>query len=345
MKLFLLLLTISFPLMAQIDTGNGAIANCTDADIVNGGNVQCGDLTISGAFPGFNASIPAVDIQVLGDVLINSNLDLDGTDAPNADNAFGKGLGGPGAGDGGSPNFGTPEDGPGISGGGAGNTVVCGSGGGGGGFALAGSAGSNCAAAAGGIAGPAFTSIFSGVLRGGFGGGAGGDTGTTLGPGGGGGGALRIRAGGNIVINGIISANGGNGGASGSDGGGGGGGSGGLIWIQAIGNITINANMFASGGAGGNGAGTGGGNGSAGGRGAIRFDDMDGVISGTGSLPGYAQVNSFTSITSPKLNSSISCGMVGAKDQSHLQFSQMFLGFILALGFSFAFKRSSKLFS
>jgi hypothetical protein len=345
MKLFMLLLIFSFPLMAQIETGSGT-ANCTQANLAAGGNIQCGDLTITGPYT-FPSGIPALDVQVVGDVTISGNVFLNGTDAPNADGTgfAAGGVGGPGAGNGGSPNFGTPENGVGVSGGGAGNTGACGSGGGGGGFALAGTAGIPCAAAVGGLAGSAFTNIFSDTFRGGFGGGAGGNAGgASYGPGGGGGGAIRIRAGGNIIINGNISANGGKGGDSGSINGAGGGGSGGLIWFQALGNITLNANVFVSGGPGGDGATTFGGNGSSGGRGAIRFEDLDGVIGGTGSLPGFAQVNGFSSAGS-KLNSSISCGMIGTKDQAHLQFSQLFFGFILALGFSFAFKQSSKLFT
>ena len=345
MRLFLFLLFFSPALLAQIDTGNGAIANCTDADIVNGGDIQCGDLTITAGFPGFNPGAAAVDIRVQGNVTISGNLNLDGGAGPSdigIATAFG--AAGPGASDGGDANFGTPLSATGASGGGAGNADVgCGSGGGGGGFATAAlSAGTLCGAAAGGTLGPIFNNIFVQAFRGGFGGGCGGygPTGTT-GTGGGGGGAIRIRAGGDILISADITANGGDGGDNATDGGGGGGGSGGLIWIQALGSITNNGNMSADGGAGGTSAA--GGSGGTGGRGAVKLEDLDGVIDGVGTLPSYAittLVSPLTSSTST-LKSDISCGSIASKkdSKSNSLIMQVMLGFALAMVISIIGRR------
>src|SRR4051812_16162250 len=117
MRLFTILLLFSVQAFAQLDVGNGSIPNCTEADLINGGSIQCGQLIISST-PTFNAPISAVDVRVTGDVFINAPLTLSGTDAPDGDSAFGKGIGGPGAGDGGAANFGTPSAGDGSSGGG-----------------------------------------------------------------------------------------------------------------------------------------------------------------------------------------------------------------------------------
>lgn len=353
MRLFLFLLFISPTLFAQIDTGNGAIPNCTDADIVNGGDIQCGDLTITAGFPGFNPGAAAVDIRVQGNVTIGGALNLDGGIGPSdvvvPDDFFG--AAGPGGGDGGNTNAGNAQPAPGVSGGNVGGQGgVCGAGGGGGGFtnsAPLAAAGLNCAAAVGGTAGSVFTNIFVTAFRGGFGGGCGGDGPLViLGAGGGGGGAIRIRAGGDIVINANITANGGDGGDNTNDGGGGGGGSGGLIWIQALGSITNNGNMNANGGAGGTAAS--GGNGGDGGTGAIKLEDLDGVIDGVGTLPSYAVttlVSPLTSSTST-LKSDISCGSIAPKKDSKSQslFIQMILGFMIAMGFSF-FGRRLKIFA
>ena len=105
------------------------------------------------------------------------------------------------------------------------------------------------------------------------------------GGGGGGGGAVRITAGGDIIVTstGRISANGGDGGR-GKDGvaGHGGGGSGGAVLLQAYGEITIEpgAVVSAVGGSGsGDGSNTPGGDG---GNGRIRFEDSDGVVENSG---------------------------------------------------------------
>jgi hypothetical protein len=167
-----------------------------------------------------------------------------------------------------------------------------------------------------------------------------------FGPGGGGGGAIHIIAGGDVTITalGSILADGGDGGdgtdgAAATDGGGGGAGSGGVIWIQTLGQINHAGNMNADGGFGG--AAPDGGIGGNGGRGLIRLEDLDGVISGGGTLPGYTSVDSVISdIGSNSLKSDISCGMIKpAGDEDHSQFFQMIMGFLLVLTASFFINR------
>lgn len=135
----------------------------------------------------------------------------------------------------------------------------------------------------------------SALFIGGAGGGAGGSGSADNGviqfypaSGGGGGGALRIIAGGEITITGLVSADGGKGGDALDLGGAGGGGAGGAIWLQAGGNITNRGTIRALGGAGGEVRSTlpaRGGRGGAGGVGRIRLDDSDGVIDGNSSVP------------------------------------------------------------
>ena len=63
-----------------------------------------------------------------------------------------------------------------------------------------------------------------------------------------------------------------------------GGGGGGAIFLQAELNIEVNGNLSATGGLASTGGGLYGGNGGAGGAGVIRIDDLDGVVTGGGSI-------------------------------------------------------------
>lgn len=342
---FFYFLLLSFPAFAQIDYGSSTTP-CDETHLQFGGNIQCGSLTISNS-PTWDPSAIAIDVQVNGDVVINtlSPINLNGgassSGATFLDDFFG--TAGPGADEGGHTNFGFPLSASGASGGGVGGDGVCGGGGAGGGFAEASLPGNLCGAVAGGNPGSLYSNIFSSPLRGGFGGGAGGNGPSgLLGGGGGGAGAIRIRAKGNVIINSNITAIGGAGGNSTGDGGGGGGGSGGLIWIQALGNITNNASLNADGGPGGDGDSTGGADGSAGSRGAIRLEDFDGVIDGSGTIPGYAEVlpvGGGIGASSEKLKSSISCGTVLPKNNDGL--FQMMMSFMIVVLMSKMLRRRS----
>lgn len=106
--------------------------------------------------------------------------------------------------------------------------------------------------------------------------------------GGGGGGALRLVVGGDIIITGLVSADGGKGGDALELGGAGGGGAGGALWLQAAGQIRNSGTIRALGGAGGEVRSTlaaRGGRGGDGGVGRIRFDDADGIIEGNSATP------------------------------------------------------------
>lgn len=362
MKLSLLLALLSINAFAQIDTGTGSNGACTHLTpaLLAGGTLNCTTLTIS-ATPNFNVGADALIIKVQGAVTISGALDLSGEAGINVRSDLVPelgGAGGPGAGDGGGTDAaGTFESGEDLSiasGDGADQfDIDCGDGGGGAGFAVAGTGGTACPAGPGtpGNAGqivPASEFSFSGIFRGGFGGGAGADGGdSVLGPGGGGGGAIHIIAGGDVTITGSIIANGGDGGTGDEDivtpirvdGGGGGAGSGGVIWIQSLGQIVHAGNMEANGGTGG--SAPEGGTGGNGGYGFIQLEDLDGIITGGGTLPGYEIVTTVpASIGAPRLSSDISCGMIKpAGEEDHSPFFQMIMGFLLVISASFFIKR------
>lgn len=324
MRSFFFLLIFSTSALAQIDYGSSTV-DCDETDLIAGGKIQCRNLHIQ-ATPIWNASVAPLDIQVNGDVIIDAAIDLSGGDSPddggNFDDFFGAaGLGG--GGEGGRTGSGFPTAAPGVSGGGKGQDgPACGGGGGGGGFLQAALLnGASCGAISGGARGIKFENILVDNFRGGFGGGAGG-VGSIIsnGGGGGGGGAIRIRAKGNVTINDPLTSNGGAGGNSNADNGGGGGGSGGLIWIQALGNIENNAAISVTGGAGG--SSSSGGAGSAGSKGLIRFEDLDGIITGSNPIAGVK-------FPSKSLKSDISCGTVKNSDENHSAFFQMILGFCI----------------
>jgi hypothetical protein len=357
MRLLFFSLLFSTSLFAQIDTGNGSSGACTRTTIANGGVFNCTTLDISGAAFAFNNGAAAAVIKVQGNVTINTSVSLEGQPG-SPDIAISAtvpgGIGGPGATAGGGVSLFTTEDGidhnpltdafgrKGVPG-------SCGGGGGGGSFAILGDPGTSCGPSAGGVAGVfSFTDIPSPVL-GGLGGGAGADGfAGFFGTGGGGGGAMVIMAGGDIIINGSISARGGDGGTSapnaGQGGGGGGGGSGGMIVIKSSGQITNNAAINADGGNGGI-AGQGG-NGGNGGYGFVILEDADGIIDGIGTIPGYGETGtSISQRQSSKVTSDISCGMIKPKQDSDAALMQIVLGFMLAFGFGFLSKKSLKLFA
>lgn len=193
---------------------------------------------------------------------------------------------------------------------------------------------------------------FDSTFVGGPGGGAGGGgsqvaTRTTLsgGTGGGGGGALRIVSGGNINIDGNITANGGAGGGDGTtDIAGGGGGSGGIIWIQAAGSLTVTSTLSAVGGAQGTTL-VGPGDGGVGGLGGIRLDSggaLDTTLATT-NPPHYHTTFSPTSATSPmttrQYSSSISCAKVALLDNQKNFALNIVFGFIIAAAIHFASSR------
>jgi hypothetical protein len=363
MRLSFFILLFSFNALAQIDTGNGSDGACTEVTpaLLAGGTLNCATLIIS-ASPAFNPNASALIIKVQGLVSINAALDLSGGDGINSSSISGVltpgGSGGPGAGDGGGTDgVGSLDSGSdaSVASGDAADLidVDCGDGGGGAGFIVAGTAGTPCPLGPslpgnGGAIVPTSEFSLSGPFRGGYGGGAGADSGDpVLGPGGGGGGGIHILAGGDVTITalGSIIAVGGDGGA-GTDGaaltdsGGGGGGSGGAIWIQTLGQINHAGNMNADGGTGG--VAPAGGTGGNGGRGLIRLEDLDGVISGGGTLPGYTTVDSVIAdvIGSSSLKSDISCGTIKpAGDEDHSHFFQLIMGFLLVMTASFFINR------
>ncbi len=262
---------------------------------------NCSSLTITG-ITGFLVN-SKVMFRVTGDVLITGTLTASADDST----PYGGGY--------------TPNNGP-VSGSypatptdavGSGSNEAGGGGGGGhhnsiypptaGGSPTVGSNGQAGAAATTSYGDEAF---FDFVIYGGAGG-AKGQTGITDlfaqrlgGNGGAGGGVIRIIAGGDIVVDGSIIANGGNGQSDDVSsvapllGGAGGGGAGGAIYLQSKGDITINGNITALGGSGGIGT-DGGGNGGNGAKGRIRLDDYDGMIENSGTIdpPPYTKgVNS-----------------------------------------------------
>lgn len=358
MRLLLFSLFLSTSLFAQVDTGNGSSGACTRTTIANGGTFNCTSLDISGAPFTFNSGATAVVIKVQGNVSITTSVSLEGGVGPNDQDTSGPtlpgGNAGPGATRGGGVLLGSfsPQDGEDPdatdANGKAGVSGNCGSGGGGGSFAALGINGTACTNAGGPSGVMTFTDIPSPLL-GGLGGGSGGDGFAGLyGGGGGGGGALLIMAGGNVLINGNISARGGNGGNSalngGNGGGGGGGGSGGVVAIKSLGQITNNVVIDADGGNGGIGAA--GGNGGNGGHGFVLLEDADGIIDGIGTIPGYGSSGtSGIQRGTPKLSSSISCGMIKPNQDSNANFMQIMLGFMIAMGFGFLPKKKLKLFT
>lgn len=324
---------------------NAWAAPCTTADLTGGGTVNCDSLTINAPLT-LDSSVQELVVNVTGDVDINFPITLSGANGASGGDPTSGGVGGPGASDGGGYAFGpqaaSDTEFPASTslGQNSNSSAICAGGGGGGGMVTAGDNGTDCGGG-GSLGGTGGTAViigefsFGGNFRGGFGGGSGADGAGVLnvGTGGGGGGSIHITAGGNVTITANILAKGGNGGNAINAGGAGGGGSGGIIWIESSGNITNSATINADGGIGG--IAVAGGNGGNGGRGAIRLDAA-GVVTNTGTLPGYAVVISAgaggtPTSSAPGLHSAITCGSMSAKNENHQQLFQMVLGFLLVL--------------
>jgi len=363
---FFFLFLYAQSLYASIDTGTGADGACSQATIVAGTRTyNCTSLTIGAANSVFNAQAGSVVvIKVVGSVTISNTFNLNGgngADGDAANTVKAGGVAGAGGSNGGaSAGYnvnGTVGSG---TGGGAGGldivsinngTLATGGGGGGGSYgsvsATVASNGYNGTASAPGTSGAqgstyGTNSLFESSFLGGSGGGAGGSSDDNLGTeisgsgGGGGGGAVHIVAGGDVTISGTINANGGNGGGNGgNDNAGGGGGSGGAIWIQSLGNIIISGTLNATGGTGGTNLSTL--NGGSGGNGRIRLDDIDGNITGGGTVTPNATVNSIASLSASSntlaLESDISCAAREKLSWSHVM--TFLLGCLILVSFKF----------
>lgn len=345
-----------------VDTGDGSDGACDDSTFTaDRRTYNCESLTITGDLSSLYTGVggEALIIRVRDDVTISGTLAADGTAPENSTgtatgaNAVGAsgGLGGAGGSSGGRCNAFT-SCGDGItdnsgSGTGAGTggrgaddaTTFSAAGGGGGSGASFGTAGGNGSVGVGdggttpgsGGTAPATygaSSTWDISFVGGSGGGAGGfgeisgTPDTPGGAGGGGGGAIRIVAGGSVIISGTIRANGAGGSlgvntGDNNDGGCGGGGSGGAIWIQTLGELSVSGTLRATGGPGGN-CTESGGDGGAGGNGRIRLDDSNGSITITGSVSPTADVNTVGALSLPEkreYDGEISCNSLAFVDK------------------------------
>ena len=368
-----LFIILSQNAFAYFDTGTGADGACTQATLIAGTRTyNCTTLNIGAANSVFNAvGGAAVVIKVQGAVTISNTLSANGGVGANADGtgSLAGGLAGAGGSNGGA--YGAldtdGQNGNGTGGGVKGIYVndvsnafdVYGGGGGsystqGGTLALNGDINGTSQAGTKGAQGPTWgnETNFESSFIGGSGGASGGGGETTGGvkvsgsTGGGGGGAIHIIAGGDITISGSVVANGGNGGGDGASvESGGGAGSGGAIWLQSEGNIIISGSLTATGGTGGaNGSFGTSGEGGSGGSGRIRLDDIDGVITGGGTVSPSAQVNSLATIiarnssSSVELSSDISCAAREKLSWSHVV--TFLLGGLILV--SFKFKRAER---
>lgn len=369
-----------------IDVGDGSDGACVATSFTSTTKryYQCTSLTIDTALDLFKAGSgsPAVNggaqliIKVQGEVVINNTIDLSGAAGVDGD-AFltvkPGGSAGAGGSAGGNAQLAAANglNGNGAGGGIAGNYVIpvvadsIGGGGGGGSYntksaiepldgdSIGDGSGSGSAGANGNSFGA--EASFETSFAGGSGGGAGGsasDAGPVTGSsGGGGGGALRIIAGGNITLNGIIKSNGGNGGGTGAsiNSGGGGGGSGGAIWLQAAGDITGTGSIEALGGLKGlnNGFAGYGGEGSLG---RIRLDDSNGVaaLASVNPLSQGGIIFTPTAIPSSEIArqyaSVIACGRVSLEDEKPINnLINLLLGMMIAAALYFSLSRKGKI--
>lgn len=358
-KLIVFLVLLS-PKISAVDFGDGSDGVCnlntainTDTkNIYNCSSVIISTISVSGS--------KKLIIKSLGSVTISGVISLDGGDGANGANSATSlaGASGPGGFSGGAGTLASGDSGTsggnsgeGIGGTGATYFAIGDSGGGGGGGARFGTAilptagedgtddlGGSVAGGSAGSNSYAPESSFESELIGGAGGGAGGsgvvDASSNIhsgGAGGGGAGVIRISTREDLTIEaaGGISANGGDGGdGSGNVSGGGGAGSGGAIFLEAEGDIRINGTVSALGGTGGDGTFASDNNGGNGGSGRIRYDDFDGVVTGTGSTSPSAVVNTIeVTIDAPLMNydSSISCGAIGLNESEKAKISLLFL--------------------
>lgn len=329
--IFLSLLFFSLRSFANLDTGSGALGNCTEANFaVNTRIYECTTLTITAndsTFASVVTSDAPIVIKVQGEVIINASV----TWSLNGESPLHPTLSGGKSGAGGFAGGNTASDAEGAEGHGPGagskglyatgtgvSSVRIGGGGGGASYSSLGEDGENgendvdgIVAGTLGAKGSQYgnENNFSNSFQGGSGGGAGsgGAVGGAQigGAGGGGGGALHLIAGGNVTINGTISLDGGDGALSStpSESSGGGGGSGGALWIQSLGDISGTGNITANGGSGGKSiSSTDNGEGGNGGAGRIRFDDQDGLVT-LGSVTPNAVIKDIHSVISSGSNS------------------------------------------
>lgn len=220
----------------------------------NGTILTLESLTLAGGATLNVTGTQAFQLVTTGNIAIDGTLNANGGNGANGfPNQPGRagGTAGPGGfagGDSGGNDGHVGDMGAGPGGGGGGNvdgaTANSGGGGGGGGHLAAGAAGGSSNGIAG-AAGALYLSIPTNLIGGSGGGGGsaeddpiigvleGGDD--SGGGGGGGGGAVRMTAGGTLVVSatGVINANGGDGGSAGGDGSGGGAGAGGSIELLA----------------------------------------------------------------------------------------------------------------
>jgi hypothetical protein len=311
--------------------------DCTEADLATPSDIIGDCLTLKINNPvtvSASSGLNRIWITgITGDVEVNANITINGSDGGSAVNApaGGNGLGGPGASDGGGNGFSGPEDGgTNLPPDGKTPSLIqspCSSGGGGGGFLTVGASGLNCVSSTppsnGGSANTSEFDFTFANFRGGFGGGSGayGDD-ARVGAGGGGGGAFHIETFGAIrIARGVtISARGGNGGQELTNGGGGGAGSGGVIWLVSTAGISNKGTLDVRGGAGGKNTVTGahGGDGSSG---LFRLESAGVVTNGSG----------LKTFTDKSLKSDISCGTVSKKEETLPLNLQMMSGFLVAL--------------
>jgi hypothetical protein len=256
-------------------------------------------------------------IRSIADATIDGALIADGHDGQpgrgNDASASEGGAGGPGGFRGGrsvapadpsrcnaaTPCFGERGDGPGGGYGGHRSNNYMGNSGAGGGashrtMGSSATGGGNVQGLPNGTAGPTYGTADVASLIGGSGGGGGGSKppagtsistfDTTGGGGGGGGGAVLVECGGTLRVNGLVSANGGIGGtgffqpdSAPPPSAGGGGGSGGAIKLRARQIAPVRGTLATEGGARGTASGNEG-NGGTGGRGWIRLEDDDGLV-------------------------------------------------------------------
>lgn len=365
----------------SIDVGNGLDGICNQVTIAaNPKNYyQCTSLVINGPLNvfkagGAGANVGTVVIKVQNDVTIGAGgtIDLSGADGENGNTALPITGGAAGAGGGAGGNSaatnGSNGNGLGKGTGGSLATITVGTpyGGGGGGGSygavdvITANSGTGDSGGVAGANGATYfpESNFETSFTGGSGGGAGGTGVDSSGPtssygssGGGGGGAIRIVAGGDITIAGSIISNGGAGGgiAATISSGGGGGGSGGAIWLQAAGAIDIAGTTSLTGGARGitDDAVFSYGFGGRGGKGRIRLDDADGIITGAGVDPAaYSTTFTPTAITSGatrQYTSAVACGRISLDDQKPFNnLINLILGMLLATLVYFSILRKGK---
>jgi hypothetical protein len=368
-QIFILFLFSVAPFAHAIDVGDGSDGACTDAIFTATPAkriFQCTTLTLTGAhnYKGLGGNLILIKVQNDVSISATASFDLRGNAGVNGGSAIANGgAAGPGGGAGGTSVIaGDGNNGAGTGAGTRGKFVAedpatSGSyGGGGGGGSFLSKSGTEPANGDTPNSSPApltkgangtnpltSESQFDSTFNGGPGGASGGGgieagTGTLFSgsSGGGGGGAIRIVSGGNIVLDGSITADGGNGGGDGSvAAAGGGGGSGGAIWMQATGTLTVNASAVLSAQPGVQGTSDiGAGDGGIGGNGGIRLDSGGAISVAVATTPNYyhttfAPTSIVSPITTRQYTSSISCAKVSENFNHNFLINSLF-GFAIA---------------